>query len=161
MTHDIDKQIEEQEEPTASQVHDWNSAIFGPAYAWALWRQRTPTFLALPTQPGMYNPSHLLGPLYEEDDVKAGGGNDLTLGMDWKSEHDDNWLRVDAVVDSGAAKPVAPPHMAPSHAVRSSAGSSSGKALSAANGSPLLNIGKQHLSMVTDDGLETSVLFQL
>ena len=102
----------------------------------------------------------MLGPLYEQDDVRN-DGSDAIFGMDWRSEHEGDWLRVDAVVDSGAAKPVDPPHMAPGHAIRSSAGSRAGKNFAVANGAPLPHLGGQQLSMVTDDGLETSVLFQL
>ena len=102
----------------------------------------------------------VLGPLYEQEDLHK-GLSDQIFGMDWRSEHEGNWLRVDAVIDSGAAKPVAPSHMAPSHQIEPSPGSKAGNKFSAANGAPLPNLGQQLLSMYTDGGMETSVLFQL
>ena len=56
---------------------------------------------------------------------------------------------------------MAPPLMAPGFAVRENADSRSGKAYSSASGHPLYNLGEQLLSAVTDQGIETQVLFQL
>ena len=154
---DIDQPVEEMEAPTAEQARDMNGAIFGPQYAEAV--RRREAFRAIP-QPESYNSHLMLGPLYEQEDMRH-GPSDQIFGMDWRSEHEGNWLRVDAVVDSGAAKPVAPPHMAPGHVIEDSPGSKAGKNFSAANGAPLPNLGQQQLSMYTDEGMETSVLFQL
>ena len=129
---DIDRPAEEMEASTAEQIKDMNGAIFGPKYDTAVRRR------------DLYNPDLVLGPLYEQEDLHQ-GLSDQVFGMDWRSEHEGNWLRVDAVVDSGAAKPGARPD----------------KNISAANGAPLPNFGQQLLSMYTDEGMETSVVFQL
>ena len=70
-------------------------------------------------------------------------------------------MRVESIMDSGAAAPVAPLTMAPGVPTRPSEGSRTGRGFSVANGAPLPNLGEQELSVVTDDGVSTSVLFQL
>ena len=84
----------------------------------------------------------------------------LAVG-EWRSEHDGDWVRVDSIVDSGAAAPVAPPGMAPGLPSRSSPGSRAGRSFSTADGTGLLNLGEQELHVVTDGGMDTTVLFQL
>ena len=99
----------------------------------------------------------ITSPLFDADE----GVDDQLLGMaGWQEEHGD-WVRVQGVVDSGACKPVAPPSMAPGFPVRANAASRAGKTYSSAAGHALHNLGEQLLSAVTDDGVETSVLFQL
>ena len=78
----------------------------------------------------------------------------------WQEDHGD-WVRLCSVVDSGACAPVAPPSAAPGHPVRPSPGSRAGKSYNSASGHPLHNLGELPLNTVTDNGLETSVLFQL
>ena len=51
--------------------------------------------------------------------------------------------------------------MAPGHEVRSSPERRAGRNFAVANGAPLPNLGEQMLSMVTDECMETPVLFQL
>ena len=74
--------------------------------------------------------------------------------------HED-WVRVQGVVDSGAAAPVAPPSMAPGLPVRESAGSKAGKTYTSASGHGMENLGEQLLACVTDNGIATEVLFQM
>ena len=105
-----------------------------------------------------------LSPLFQDEraPVVRGGANDPILAMvAWRSEHDDNWVRIECVADSGAAAPVAPPSMAPGVPTRESEGSREGRNFTTATGAPLKNLGEQELHAVTDNGLDTTVLFQL
>ena len=70
-------------------------------------------------------------------------------------------MRIECVADSGAAAPVAPPNMAPGVAVRPSAGSREGRIFTSCTGAAIPNLGEQELHVVTDNGLDTTVLFQL
>ena len=99
----------------------------------------------------------ILNPMF---DIDEGTGDPLLGCGSWQEDHGD-WVRVQGVVDSGACKPVAPPSMAPGFPVRQNAASRAGKAYSSASGHPLLNLGEQLLSAITDDGIETELLFQL
>ena len=87
---------------------------------------------------------------------------DVLLAMgEWRSEHDGDWVSVDSVVDSGAVKPVAPPSMAPGLPKRTSAGSRAGHSFSTATGAEIKNLGEQELQVVTDGGMDSTVLFRL
>ena len=98
-----------------------------------------------------------VSPLFDAEE----GADDQLLGCGaWQEDHGE-WARVQGVVDSGACKPVAPPSMAPGFPVRQNADSRSGKAYASASGFPLHNLGEQLLSAVTDQGVQTEVLFQL
>ena len=79
----------------------------------------------------------------------------------WRSEHDQGWVRIEAVADSGAAAPVAPITMAPGLPTRSSAGQREGRSFFDASGGELKNLGEQELQVITDNGMATSMLFQL
>ena len=90
--------------------------------------------------------------------------NDL-LNMSWRTEsqtwEDRNWVRVESVMDSGAAAPVAPPSMLPNVKVQPSPGSQRGQHFTSASNHRLKNLGQQHIHACTEDGEETSVLFQI
>ena len=136
-------------------MKDLNSLIFGST--WRCNAEKPPpegvTGMGMTT----YWFDKCLSPLFDVDE----GADDQLLGCGaWQEDHGD-WVRVQGVVDSGACKPVAPPHMAPGFPVRSSEASRAGKTYSSASGHPLHNLGEQLLAAVTDGGVETEVLFQL
>ena len=72
-----------------------------------------------------------------------------------------DWIRISSVMDSGACAPVAPLGMLPGHPMRENAASKAGKTYSAASGHEIQRHGEQHIRAVTDNGLETEVIFQL
>ena len=87
------------------------------------------------------------------------------VGCAWRSEpekwKDRNWVKVDSVVDSGASTPVAPPTMVPNVPIRSSEGQRRGQKFTSASKHKLPNLGQQKIYACTEDGEETSVLFQI
>ena len=98
-------------------------------------------------------------PLGEFDDLEGAGDQLLGCGS-WQEDHGE-WVRVSGVVDSGACKPVAPPHMAPGFVIRPSPDSIAGKSYSSASGHGLKNLGEQALCAVSDAGVDMDVLFQV
>ena len=97
-----------------------------------------------------------LCPVFDPDE-----GADEVLGLsDYASMHGD-WIRISSVMDSGACAPVAPVNMFPGMLVRENAASRAGKTFSAASGHDIKRYGETHLKAVTDNGMETEVLFQL
>ena len=106
--------------------------------------------------------AHCLSPLFDEEAAPAFGTGSGILAMGaWRTEHPDDWVKIDSVVDSGAAAPVAPPSMAPGFATRPSEGSRQGRSFTTAAGTGLKNLGEQELNVVTDSGMDTTVLFPL
>ena len=86
------------------------------------------------------------------------------LNMNWKSSDDwegKHWIKVESVVDSGAAAPVAPPTMAPHVQVVPSEGSKRGQKWTTASKHKIPNLGEQHLHACTESGNPTDVLFQI
>ena len=71
------------------------------------------------------------------------------------------WSRIPCVLDSGAVQSVAPPEMAPGVPVLPSAGSKRGQHYLAANGQRMANIGEQHIRVVTEEGGQADVTFQV
>ena len=98
--------------------------------------------------------------LWEEEETSQ----DL-LNMGWRSEaqtwEDKKWVKVESVMDSGAAAPVAPPSMLPNVKVEPSPGSRRGQNFTSASKHRLKNLGQQRIMACTEDGEETSVLFQI
>ena len=87
------------------------------------------------------------------------------LNVGWRSEsqtwEDKKWVKVDSVMDSGAAAPVTPPSMMPNVKVEPSPGSIRGRNFTSASSHKLKNLGQQGIHACTEDGEETSVLFQI
>ena len=83
----------------------------------------------------------------------------------WKSGSDDwqgkRWIKVESVVDSGAAAPVAPPSMAPNVQVVPSEGSRRGQKWTTASKHKISNLGQQRIHACTESGNPTDVLFQI
>ena len=71
------------------------------------------------------------------------------------------WVKLEAVVDSGAAESVAPAAMAPWVPTRPSEGSKRGQCYMSANGAKLPNLGEKHFSMVTTEGNLAEATFQV
>lgn len=136
---------------------EFNQMIFGPHLGGP--KRTTPS----DSQHRWFDQDVSLCPLFDDRaPVARGGANDPILAMgNWRSEHDDNWIRIECVADSGAAAPVAPPSMAPGVPIRESEGSREGRNFTTATGAPIKNLGEQELHIVTDNGLDTTVLFQL
>ena len=90
---------------------------------------------------------------------------DEILGFNWRSEPETwehrNWVKVDSVMDSGAAAPVAPPSMLPKVKIEPSPGSVRGQNFTSASKHKLKNLGQQRINAVTEEGDPTSVLFQI
>ena len=97
--------------------------------------------------------------MWEEEE-----SNEL-LGFSWRSEPETwehkKWVRVESVMDSGAAAPVAPPSMLPNVKVEPSPGSIRGQNFTSASKHRLKNLGQQKINAFTDEGDPTSVLFQI
>ena len=70
-------------------------------------------------------------------------------------------MRFKSVVDSGAADSVASPSVVRWQKPTESEGSRAGLSYTAADGSPLPNLGEQTLNVITDEGLETQVKYQM
>ena len=110
-----------------------------------------------------------------EKDANKSGDKDMLLweveetaellNMGWRSEsqtwEDKKWVKVDSVMDSGAAAPVAPPSMMPNVKIEPSPGSVRGQHFTSASSHKLKNLGQQRIHACTEDGEETSVLFQI
>ena len=87
------------------------------------------------------------------------------LGFAWRSDaqtwKNKKWVKVDSIMDSGAAAPVAPPSMLPNVKVEPSPGSMRGQNYTSASKHKLKNLGQQRISACSEEGEETSVLFQI
>jgi hypothetical protein len=73
---------------------------------------------------------------------------------------DGGWQRIKGVMDSGASESVAHPSMCPQYMVTPSAGSTVGQKYVSASGDVIANLGEQHLSVVTDDGMSSQIRYQ-
>ena len=87
------------------------------------------------------------------------------MNINWRSEADTwqgkRWIKVESVVDSGAAAPVAPPTMAPHVQIEESEGSKRGQKWTSASKHKLKNLGQQRIHAATESGNPTDVLFQI
>ena len=97
-----------------------------------------------------------LCPVFDLDE-----GGDKVLGLADYASMQGDWIRISSVMDSGACAPVAPVDMLPGYPIKENAASKAGKTFSAASGHAIKRHGEQQLRAVTDNGLETEVLFQL
>ena len=87
------------------------------------------------------------------------------MNLNWRSTPEEwesaKWVKVDSVMDSGAAAPVAPPSMMPGVKIVPSPGSLRGQKYTSASKHKLKNLGQQQIHACTEDGDPTSVLFQI
>ena len=85
------------------------------------------------------------------------------LNMNWKSGADDwqgkMWIKVESVVYSGAAAPVAPPTMAPHVQIVPSEGSKRGQKWTSASKHKIPTLGQQQIHACTESGSPTDALF--
>ena len=71
------------------------------------------------------------------------------------------WIRVETVLDSGAAESVALPTVAPWVEVQESIGSKNGQTYQSASGAKIANQGEKRLQVVTEEGQEAEATFQI
>ena len=71
------------------------------------------------------------------------------------------WVKLEAVVDSGAAESVAPVGMAPWVPKRESEGSKRGQTYLSASGDKLPNLGEKQFDMLTSEGNWAQATFQV
>ena len=81
--------------------------------------------------------------------------------VSWKDESHPMWVRIRTVMDSGAADSVAPPTLAPQVDITESAGSRRGQCYVSASGTRLANMGQKVLNVTTNEGKDTTVLYQI
>ena len=81
--------------------------------------------------------------------------------VSWRDESHPNWVRIRTVMDSGAADSVAPPTLAPHVMVSESKGSKRGQCYVSASGNRLSNMGEKVLEIQTNEGKDTTVLYQI
>ena len=72
-----------------------------------------------------------------------------------------HWVKLEAVVDSGAAESVAPESMAPWVPMRESEGSRRGQTYLSASGDKLPNLGEKKFDMMTSEGNWAQATFQV
>ena len=101
----------------------------------------------------------------DPEDERGEQGSQEIMDLSWRSapEEWDNakWVKVDSVMDSGAAAPVAPPDMLPGVKIAPSPGSLRGQKYTSASKHKLKNLGQQHIQACTEEGDNTAVLFQI
>ena len=81
--------------------------------------------------------------------------------VSWKDESHPQWVRIRTVMDSGAAESVAPPSMVPGVIVQESPGSKRGQHYVSASAGRLPNLGQQQLSVQTNEGKDSTVVYQI
>ena len=72
-----------------------------------------------------------------------------------------DWVKVETVLDSGAAESVAPSSVAPWVKVCESVGSKNGQTYQSASGTKIASEGEKKLQVVTEDGIEAEATFQV
>ena len=72
-----------------------------------------------------------------------------------------DWVKVETVLDSGAAESVAPSSVAPWVKVCESIGSRNGQTYQSASGAKISNEGEKKLHVVTEDGIDAEATFQI
>ena len=71
------------------------------------------------------------------------------------------WVRLETVLDSGAAESVAPSTVAPWVELKESTGSKNGQTYQSASGAKIANQGEKKLQVVTEEGQEAEATFQI
>ena len=74
---------------------------------------------------------------------------------------DDGWTQVKTVMDSGCSESVCPPTLAPDYPVTDSAGSLRGQHYIAASDHRIPNLGEHFFNIVTEDGLDSKLKYQV
>ena len=72
-----------------------------------------------------------------------------------------DWVKVETVLDSGAAESVAPSSVAPWVKTCESVGSRNGQTYQSASGTKIANEGEKRLQVVTEDGIEAEATYQV
>ena len=85
---------------------------------------------------------------------------ELHAAVEYKTVQD-GWVRIRGVMDSGASEAVAPPTMCPHYEVTPSAGSIAGQGYASASDDLIKNLGEQELEVVTMDGKDGTVKYQI
>jgi hypothetical protein len=78
----------------------------------------------------------------------------------WRRAQDE-WIRVQSVMDSGCGCSVAPPGMCPSYPINESEASLRGQEFTSASEHDLPNLGEQVLQVVMEDGKETTLSYAI
>ena len=86
--------------------------------------------------------------------------HELCSAVEYKTVQD-GWVRVRGVMDSGASEPVAPPDMCPHCDFVPSPGSIAGQGYVSASDGVMPNLGEQLLDVVTADGYDAQVKYQM
>ena len=73
----------------------------------------------------------------------------------------DGWVKIKGVMDSGASESVAPPSMCPHYDIKESPGSKIGQNYVSASDDLIPNLGEQVLDVVTHDGRNGQVKYQM
>ena len=73
----------------------------------------------------------------------------------------EGWVKIKGVMDSGASESVAPPTMCPHYEITPSPGSLAGQEYVSASDDRIPNLGEQVLSIVTSDGKDCTVKYQV
>ena len=71
------------------------------------------------------------------------------------------WIKVSAIMDSGAAESVAPPSVCHHLPMQESAGSKRGQEYHTANGAKLVNQGQRRIKAVTEEGVDVQMTYQV
>ena len=71
------------------------------------------------------------------------------------------WVKIEVVMDSGAAESVAPADLAPWVAIQESAGSKAGRKYLSASGEVLANLGEKKIDVYTNEGQPATATFQI
>ena len=84
--------------------------------------------------------------------------SELDLGS---LQQERQWMKIESVMDSGAAESVAPPDIAPWIAAEESEGSKRGQTYVSASGDRLPNLGEKKLKVTTAEGNRATATYQL
>ena len=75
--------------------------------------------------------------------------------------HGPEWVKLEMVMDSGAAESVAPADLAPWVEIQESTGSKAGRKYLSACGEVLQNLGEKHIQFHTEEGMQAKTTFQI
>ena len=160
----IDAHPDDAELPTQEECDQFNRALFGERFDQLRTRATTKAPPGLGIGAEYFDKVNILTekPVDSPENPAVPSIMQPLMTVDtWRSEHEQGWVRVESVVDSGASAPVAPLTMAPGVPTRDSPGSLAKRSFFDASGGELKNLGEQELNVVTDGGIQTSILFQL
>ena len=75
--------------------------------------------------------------------------------------HGPEWVKLEMVMDSGAAESVAPADLAPWVEIQESTGSKAGRKYLSACGEVLHNLCEKHIQLHTEEGIQAKTIFQI